>query len=183
MNVDELRKGIALTIKEIRANLPQEASRVGADASALIEERVVERGERADGGRFSAYSTKPVPAFFYFGKSRNGGGETAVRKAAKQGEEVSYSDFRRFNGLGTSVKNFQFTGEMWQGFGVKQITTIGEDVVEIEIGGKNARSSLLLKAHSEREGSELTKNSAGELEQITKGVNDRISAIIKRNMT
>ena len=183
MNVDELRKGISLTIKEIRANLPQEASRAGADASALIEERVVERGERADGGKFSAYSTKKVPAFFFFGKSRNGGGDAAVRKAAKDGEGVSYSEFRRFNGLNTSVKNFQFTGEMWQGFGVKQITTISEDVVEIEIGGKNARSSLLLKAHSDREGSELTKNSVSELEQITQGVNERIAAIIKRNMT
>lgn len=183
MDIQELRNGIRLTIQQIDANLPAEGATIGADAAALVESRIVERGERADGAKFSAYSTKPVPAFLYFGRSRNSGGEARVRKAAKDGEGVAYADFRRFNGLGAAEKNFQFTGEMWQGFGVRSVRVIQQGVIEIEIGGKNARSNLLLKAHSEREKSELTQNSPRELEMVTAGLSDRILTIIKRNMT
>ena len=182
MNLDELRQGIKKAQDQIIGALQSEGATAGADAAALIENRIVSKGERNDGQKFSPYSTKEVPAFLYFGRSRNGAGEAAVKKAAKDKRGVSYSDFRRLNGLNTNVKNFQFTGEMFQGFGVRSVKVLGQGIVEIEIGGKNARSNLLLKAHSEREGSELTQPSQSEVDLVSKGISERIKVIINRNI-
>ena len=182
MNLDELRKGIKKTHDEILSALQSEGATAGADAAALIENRIVTKGEKNNGQKFSPYSTKQVPAFLYFGRSRNGAGEAAIKKASKAKEGVSYSDLRKFNGLNTSVKNFQFTGEMWQGFGVKSVQVVSFGVVEVVIGGKNSRSNLLLDAHSKRENSELTEPSKTEIDQITKAIQERIKRIVNKNI-
>ena len=182
MDIQNLRTALQKAKSEIVSSLISEGNVIGADTAALIEDRIVSKGEKAEGGKFSPYSTKPVAAFRYFGRSRNGAGEAAVKKAAKEKRGVSYSDFRRLNGLNTNVKNFQFTGEMFQGFGVRSVKVLGQGIVEIEIGGKNARSNLLLKAHSEREGSELTQPSQSEVDLVSKGISERIKVIINRNI-
>ena len=182
MDLAELKKGLARAKDELLANLQQSAAIIGADAAALTEDRIVKRGERADGAKFSPYSTKPVPAYFYFGRSRNAAGEKSVRAAAAARQGVPYAEFRRFNGLNTAIKNFQFTGEMWQGFGVISVKSVAAGIAEIEIGGKNARSELLLKAHSTREGIDLTKNSNTELLQIETAISKRVSSIIAKNI-
>lgn len=182
MNLDELRKGIKKTQDEILSALQSEGARAGADASALVENRIVSKGEKNNGQKFSPYSTKQVPAFLYFGRSRNSAGEAAIKKASKAKEGVSYSEFRRFNGLNTSVKNFQFTGEMWQEFGVKSVQVVSFGVVEVVIGGKNSRSNLLLGAHSKRENSELTEPSKTEIDQIAQAIQERIKRIVNKNV-
>lgn len=178
MTFDEYRKGLQLAKAEILASVQVESERVGADAAALVEDRIVLTGKKADGSSFSPYSTKPVAAFRYFGKSRNNTGEVKVRSAAKKGQGVSYRDFRAFNGLNTTPKNFQFTGEMWQGFGVVSVVQIGTGVVQVEIGGKNQRSKLLLSKHSDREKTLLSKPSEQEIQIIKKGIEQRLNAII-----
>ena len=182
MNLDELRQGIRKAQDQIISALQSEGATAGADAAALIENRIVSKGERNDGQKFSPYSTKPVAAFRYYGRSRNAAGEAAVKRAAKEKRGVSYSDFRRLNGLNTNVKNFQFTGEMFQGFGVKSVQVVSFGVVEVVIGGKNSRSNLLLDAHSKRENSELTEPSKTEIDQITKAIQERIKRIVNKNI-
>jgi hypothetical protein len=181
-DITTLRASLQKAKAEIQSSLISEGNVIGADTAALIEDRIVSKGERAEGGKFSPYSTKPVPAFLYFGRSRNAGGEAAVKRAAKEKKGVSYKDFRQFNGLNTSFKNFQFSGELWQGFGVRGVKLVSSTVVEIEIGGRNARSNLLFEAHSERENSELTAPSEKELKIISETVQERIINIIKRNL-
>jgi hypothetical protein len=183
MTIDELRNGIARAKAEILASLEVEGARVGADAAALVEDRIVTKGEKNTGGNLSPYSTKPVPAFLYFGRSPNQAGDKAVRDRAKKREGVSYREFRALNGLNVSPKNLQFTGEMWQGFGVIGVRKIGEGIVEVEIGGKNPRSSLLLAAHSDRENTRITAPSDRELALIKTGIEQRLKAIIQRNLS
>lgn len=182
MDFSELQKAIKKAKAEIQASLISEGNVIGADAAALVEDRIVTKGEKAEGGKFSPYSTKPVAAFRYFGRSRNSSGEQGVRKAAKEKRGVSYKDFRELNGLNTSVKNFQFTGEMWRGMGVVNVRLISYSVLEITIGGKNPRSKFLLNAHSERENSNLTEPSKSELQIISETVQTRIVNILKRNL-
>ena len=182
MDIQNLSKGIQKAKAEIRSSLIGEGNVIGADTAALIEDRIVSKGEKAEGGKFSPYSTKPVAAFRYFGRSRNAAGEAAMRRAAKEKQGVSYEGFRRANGLGVSNKNFQFTGDMWQFFGVRGVKPLSSTVIEIEIGGKNSRSNLLFKAHSERENSELTAPSEKELQIISETVQTRIINILKRNL-
>ena len=54
-------------------------------------------------------------------------------------------------------------GENRQGFGVTDIRVISPGIAEVTIGGKNARTAFLLKAHAEREGASLTENSKSEV--------------------
>ena len=183
MDIQNLRTALQKAKSEIVSSLISEGNVIGADTAALIEDRIVSKGEKAEGGKFSPYSTKPVAAFRYFGRSRNAGGEAAAKRAAKEKKGVSYKDFRQFNGLSTSFKNFQFSGEMWQGMGVVGVKMLSSSVLEIEIGGKNERSKRLLGYHSEREKSELTAPSKSELDIISSTVSDRIISIVNRNIS
>lgn len=111
-----------------------------ADLCADISDRVINKGVGADGSPFSPYSTKPVPAFWYYGKSVNAGGEAKVRAKGKKGEGVSYRDFREYNGRQVSKKDFSFTNAMWRGFGVKSAQFTGGAYI-VTIGGKTADSA------------------------------------------
>lgn len=124
-----------------------------ADLAADIANRVINDGENSEGGKFSAYSTKTVPAYFYFGRSRNAGGEAKVKAANKKKEGVSYKDFRQFNGLGT-VKNFSFTNAMWRGFGVKKVE-YAPGFYTVTIGGKTKDSEDKIAWMSGQEGSSI----------------------------
>lgn len=182
MEPPELRQRIEKAKTALLNALLPEGGKAGADFAALVEDRVVSKGERSDGGKFSSYSTKPVPAYFYFGRSRNASGERQVRAAAKNKQGVSYRDFRTFNGLNTGFKNFQFTGEMWQNFGVRNVQVIGKGLVRIEIGGKNERSKKLLGYHSDRENSNLSEPSQNEIKLVVDGIRERLTQIIQREL-
>ena len=183
MTIDELRTRLANARAEIIAAMDVEGEKAGADTAALVEQRIVSKGQKSDGGQLSPYSTKPVPAFLYFGKSRNQAGERAVRAAAKKKQGVSYRDFRGFNGLNVTPKNLQFTGRMWQGFGIVAVRKIADGVVEVEIGGKTPYSRLLLDAHSKREQTEITAPSKAEIQLVTNGIEQRLRGIIQRNLS
>ena len=124
---------------------------IGADLAAQIANRVISTGEDSQGGKFSPYSTKDGPAWWYFGRSVNAGGEAKVRAAAKKKEGVSYSDFRLFNNRGVAEKNFFFRGEMWRGFGFKSVTYSG-GVYTVILGGKTKDSADKIGWMSAQEG-------------------------------
>ena len=178
-DINDIRLTVQRQRAALLAALQPEALRAGADAAALVENRIVTKGEKSEGGRLSPYSDNPVPAFFYFNRSRNNTGESAVRKKAKNREGLSYREFRQLNGLNTGTKNLEFTGEMWQGFGVVQVRTIRPGIVEVTIGGKNERTRSLLGYHSERENTEISKPSREEIAIITAGITERLKRIIE----
>lgn len=177
-SLSEIQIAIQHARQQLQAAIEPEALRAGADAAALVENRIVTKGEKSEGGKLSAYSDKPVPAFYFFGRSRNNAGEQAVRRKAKKRESVSYKEFRELNGLNTANKNLEFTGEMWQGFGVTGARMIRPGVVEVTIGGKNSRTTALLGYHSERENTEISAPSRQEFLQIEAGISERLKRII-----
>lgn len=178
-NIAEIRSEIQQARAALLAALEPEALRAGADIAALVENRIVDKGEKADGGSLTPYSTKPVPAFFYFGRSRNNTGEKAVRRKAKDKQPISYKEFRQVNGLNTDHKNLEFTGEMWQGFGPVSVRILRPGVAEVTIGGKNERTRSLLGYHSDREKTEITAPNREEIRQISAGIIARLETIIE----
>lgn len=145
----------------------------GADTCAAIAERVINKGETSDGGQFSPYSTKEVPAYWYYGRSRSGGGESKVRAAAKKKEGVSYREFREFNNLQGSPKNFSFTNEMWRGFGVKSATYQNGAFVLL-IGGKTKTSDERITWMSGQEGRSIVEPSKTELNRLARVITNTI---------
>jgi hypothetical protein len=139
MSIDEVSKNLEDVERRINGGSIQALTIYGGDMAAQIANRVIDKGENSDGGKFSDYSQKEVPAFFFYGKSRNAGGEAKVKAKAKKKEGVSYSEFRGFNGLG-QVKNFSFTNAMWRGFGVKQVEQ-SAGIYTLTLGGKTEDSA------------------------------------------
>jgi hypothetical protein len=182
-DTNEILATIQRAKAELLAALEPEALRAGADAAALIENRIVDKGEKADGSALTPYSTKPAPAFYYFGRSRTNAGEKAVQKKAKAKQPISYREFREINGLNTDHKSLEFTGEMWQGFGVIGAKTLSEGVVEVTIGGKNDRTRSLLGYHSDRENTEITAPNREEIQTVSAGVIARLKAIVEKLST
>lgn len=178
MTLAELQQKIQRARAALANNLEREALRSGADIAAVVENRVVSTGRNAEGQPFSPYSDKPVPAFWFYGRSRSNAGEKKVRDAAKKKQGVSYRQFRQFNGLNTGNKNFEFTGEMWQGFGVIGVRQVQPGVYEVTVGGKNERTRSLLGYHEAREGIDITEPSAQEIRQLQTAIQARINQII-----
>lgn len=178
-SLSDIRNKVQRARSAMLSDFQREALRAGADAAALVENRIVTKGEKENGQKLSAYSTNPVPAFFYFNRSRNNAGETAVRRRAKAKQGISYKEFRQLNGLNTTHKNLEFTGEMWQGFGVKQVTVLRPGVAEVVIGGKNARSESLLGYHSDREQTDITKPSQKEIQAVQRAIAERLAKMIE----
>lgn len=146
---------------------------LGSDMCALIANRVINTGEGADGAKFTPYSTKEVPAFWYFGRSRSGGGEAKVRAAAKRKEGVSYRKFRGFNNLPESPKNFSFTNEMWRGFGVKSAQYSGGKYILL-VGGKTKESQERILWMSGQERRSIIAPSAKELNTLARLLTQKI---------
>ena len=65
-DITTLRASLQKAKSEIISSLISEGNVIGADTAALIEDRVVSKGEKAEGGKYSPYSTQPVAAFRYF---------------------------------------------------------------------------------------------------------------------
>lgn len=131
--------------------LPKRAKLVGAvDLIALITNRVVQRGEDYKGAPFSKYSTKPVAAFRFVGKSRTNSADRKVRAKAKAKTALTYKQFRELNNLKSDKKNFEFTNEMWRKFGI--ITFVSNNGnFSMEIGGTTPASQKKIDENSARE--------------------------------
>ena len=164
-------------LEKIEAMLKGGASNLvaafGSDLCASIAGRVINSGESSDGSSFSSYSTTPVPAFWYFGRSRNSAAEAKVKAAAKRKESISYRQFRGFNNLQEAPKNFSFTNEMWRGFGVKKAEYVGGKYVLL-IGGKTKESNERIAWMSGQEGRSIIAPNDQELNRLAKAITDKI---------
>lgn len=154
-------------------SLSDDVAREGADLCAAIADRVINDGEGASGSKFSPYSTKKVPAFWYIGRSLNAGGENKVRAAAKKKDGVSYKDFREFNNRPTDKKNFSLSNDMWRNFGVLKVEKTG-DAYLLVIGGKTKGAQDKIDWMSGQEGRSIIAAAKDELkrliENLTKGI-------------
>ena len=177
MNLTEFDQKIERSINRIESELESQVAIAGNDLVALITNRVVQRGETADGGSFSPYSTPEVPAFFFANKSRTTSANTAIKQKAGKKETISYKEFRAINNLNTSPKNFEFSGEMWRGFGVTQIQR-SPNGVTLSIGGKIKASEDRITWNSKQEGKSIIRPSKKELEIVTANLNRWLNSLI-----
>lgn len=166
MTVSQILERLDRAEREIREGLRDVLTVQGGSMCGKIADRVIETGRDGEGQAFSPYSTQPVPAFFYFERSLNQRGESAVRKAAKQRTGLSYRDFRDANNRPTDHKNFSFSQEMWRGFGLKSVQPDGSGAWSLVIGGKTPTSAQRIEWNSEREGRSIVAPDAQELAEL-----------------
>ena len=165
-----------IRIKDIEGrlrNLSNVIATAGADLCADIADRVINRGDKATGGKFSPYSTNKVPAFWYAGRSLNASGEAKVKAAAKKKEGVSYKEFREFNNRPTNFKNFSFSQEMWRGFGVKKVEENG-GTYTLVIGGQTPESEEKIGWMSGQEGGSIIAPNKEETKRILDKLTNKV---------
>lgn len=156
----------------IKNELPKYAILVSSnDLSALITNRVIQEGKNHTGGKFKSYSTRDVPAYKYWGKSRTQSAEKRVRTLARSRGVLDYAEFRRINNLKTDTKNFEFSGEMWRKFGVIK-EQISGDKFTVILGGKTKIAQEKIDDNSDREGVSIIEASEGEIRVIEKTIQD-----------
>ena len=127
------------------------------------------------------FSTSKVPAYWMVNRSRNGSADDKVRELARKRETISYKDFRQLNGLRVDVKNFEFTGQLWQRFNVKEVK-VGKEVIEITVGGTDERSVKLFGWLSAKEGKQINDISESELQIIQDTIVAWVTGIIQKHL-
>lgn len=162
MTLQELQGRVSTAIKRLDEELLTQAEKAGRDLVALVTNRVVQKGQKADGGQFTPYSENKYPAHMYEGQSRTSSADNKVKALAKQGKRISYKEFRAINGLNTSPKNFEFTGEMWRQFGVLRVSKTASGVL-IVFGGQTPDAAMKIADNTNREKVSIIKPSKAEI--------------------
>jgi hypothetical protein len=133
-----------------------------------IEQRTVQTQTNYKGGKYSTYSKKPTLSSGTTEKSSAvfralAGSRTKRRQldwvtVRSSGKNIhlfevpgGYAQIRRIEGFSNTRKSFEFTGQMWRGFGVKKQkkTTTKFSII---MGGKTVESQNKIDENSQREG-------------------------------
>lgn len=175
----DLANALRRAAKGLRATHQERAIGVASDLHAMIRDRVIQSGTDSDGRKFPAYSTAPVPKFYYFGRSRNNGADQKVRKLKKK--TLSYREFRTINGLQVAHVDLFFTGGMWRGTGVR-IKNREADLVTVEILGKTEESREKLTWNNLRYKTNILAPSESELAIARRTYAFRASQIISNEI-
>lgn len=166
MSIREQIERLDELIDFVENELPNYAHRVAAnDLAALVAKRVIETGTNYKGGKFSPYSSNKIPAYKYWGKSRNQTAERKVRNLSKARGALSYGEFRELNNLLTTNKNFEFFGELWRKFGIVSYSN-ERGRFKIIIGGQTTAAQQKIDENSDREGISIIEASEQEIALI-----------------
>ena len=158
---DFFDKAIELVIGTAMNKAALEAS---LDGLGLIKTRVINKGEDHKGGKFKAYSDKPLPKFFFTGRSKPGS-DVAERKIEKgKGFPASYKDWREANNLQTKFKDFKFTGRMWTSI-VPKVIRQEPTKTTVEINATSEEERKKVQWMTEQQGNFLLPNPA-ELKEM-----------------
>ena len=175
-----LLQGLQAARTELKNDLQRQVIKAVNDLVSLTINRVITTGLNSEGQSFTPYSTKPVAAWRYRGKSRTGGAEKKINEKAKRKEDVSYKEFRAINGLKSDKKIFEFTGEMWRHTGIQKVEEVGDFVI-VTIGGKTETARKKLEGNSSREKINIAGPSASETKQVKLYLDKWIMDTIKRH--
>lgn len=134
MNIDEFNIAVNSFLSEVKNEAPIISARITRSGLSLIQDRILNEG--VEGER---YSTNPLPAYFFTGKSISAGGEAKVKakNKANKYKGISYTDFRQANNLQTNHVDLRLSGDMWIDMDVLESNRSGFKVIT-EAGSKNS---------------------------------------------
>lgn len=170
--------------------------RIAMNAVAMIHNRVVNKQKNFMGGSFSSYSKKPMLTSGTTEKSSRVYRAMASSKQKRKqldwvtirsgGKNVhlfelpgGYAQLRNLEGYSNPKKSFEFTTQMWRGFGVKRKKVSGKTII-ITLGGKNLESQKKIDMNSRREGINIINISDAELKELAVMVDKEIQKYINK---
>lgn len=122
MNIEQFNNSVNTLLSNLSNDLPIINARITRSGLSLIHNRILNDG--IDG---ASYSTNPLPAYFFTGKSISAGGDARVKakNKANKGKGISYVDFRDANNLQTNHVDLRLSGDMWRDADVTDNTQFG----------------------------------------------------------
>lgn len=156
-------KEYASKVKAMLTALPDAVQTINyslaLSAIPLIVNRLTDLGVDGKGKKLGAYSTNPLPTFFYLHKGTGSGAdaklEALVKKKRKaEGEDfkgISYKEFREINNRPTNFVTLSFTGETLGDIGVIN-NVINGVVVVTTVGAQNKISKAKYDAKGNNAG-------------------------------
>ena len=188
MTLDETIQKLTAFKKNLQQNLVRDLGKIiGVDTISQIEMRVRDKQKNWQGQSFSRYSTRPMLTSGTTAKSRRVWRAVASSKAKRReldwvtikkgGKNIhlfelkgGYAEMRRIEGFSNANKSFEFTGEMWRKFGIKDVKT-GSGVIIFKLGGKTVASQDKIDWNSEREGINIIQPSQDEINYLQDKIN------------
>ena len=197
MTLDETVRRLTEFKKNLQSNLVRDLGKIiGVDIVSEIEKRVrdTQKDYREQG--FSRYSTRPMLTSGTTAKSRRVWQAVASSKSKRRnldwvtikrgGKNIrlfelkgGYAEMRRLEGFSNSRKSFEFTGEMWRKFGVKN-TKVTDGKIVFILGGKTIAAQDKIDWNSEREGVNIIRPSAGEINYLQQKINRLIPGYLAK---
>lgn len=168
------------------SKIPDINERMALDATAMIKDRIINTGIKANGASLGRYSTNETPLFFYkngklqapFSNPLNKAGEKFYLDVVKENNSrrkknggtgepprgISYEQWREANNRPTDHITLSFSGDTMRDIGVTKQIVSGTRIVTT-VGPKNTKR---------RAGHQTT-------EQITKGLSERYGNFMEPN--
>ena len=134
MDIDQFNISVNNFLKAVANDLPVINARIAQSGLSLINDRILNEGIEG-----KSYSTNPLPAYFFTGKSISAGGEAKVKakNKANKYKGVSYTEFREANNLQTNHVDLRLSGDMWRDMAVLESNFRGFKG-ETYVGSKNS---------------------------------------------
>jgi hypothetical protein len=161
----------------IEAKAPDMLQTMALTSKSLVQERIQREG-------IGDYSTKLVPSWFMYGRERNQRGAKYledINKLPSSERLTNWGNFRRAQGLQADYVDLNYTGRMWGGLILQQITKSGTKYIA-RLGGSDNEVDEKLYYNTARYGEFLTPNEA-EKAEINGIAEDIFKELIKTHLT
>lgn len=143
MSADEFDSAVNRLSAMITDQLPAINEKMALDASAMVKDRILNTGIKADGSSLGEYSDNRLPTFFFKDKELNKAGEnfylSRKKKDAKNANPgISYKEWREANNRPTDHVTLSFSGTTLRDVGViKQLVSGAR--ISTAVGPKNTK--------------------------------------------
>lgn len=166
---------------------------LGNTALAMIKQRIINKGQAADGGSFKPYSSKPslVGAKSFRKKSAaNSIFGTPVKRRSLEWRTIrghhlailpgGYKEIRRLEGSQVDHKSFLRSGEMWKSIHTLGTQAEGQGRYTTTVGTEVDLSNKKLEGNSNREGKEILILSPKETQELNLILDKYVTNIVNK---
>lgn len=179
-DLNDVIKALLKTADQLDEEIPALLLEQEITAKSLVQDRIQETGQNAQGSKLGDYSDTKVPAFFFIGKGTKAT-DAKLKVLADEGKKLSYEEFRKLDGKQGGYVDLTFSGQMWRETGLVRKEVSKKQAV-IVIGQTSERSEKIAGYNEQRYGNFLQLNEE-EISIIAEDMSAGVEDIINKNLS
>jgi hypothetical protein len=178
MDLKEAGQNFKKFAAAIAANRKKEAILICQDATALMINRLQNKGTNSEGNKFKLYSDNPLPIFYFQYKNAPSKVESFKKKVKEKKTEPTYKSFRSNLGLPTDKRTHTLTGDMF-GSIRPEIESHDDEKTVVVIKANDRLNQDKINWNSNLMGLSIIGLNKGEVELITAAQRERLNKLRK----